>query len=262
MTRGLPKTRGAVLPKFELASANARRFLAGGSSSPDPYPPAQLVPHRGHLLFGLDLTSSRAGSIEAARIATSEMLHTMGSIGSLTVKVAFYRGEEFQVSAWLNDPFTVNEYMKTLQCVRGYSQIGNILRFALNEPEGLDGVIFIGDQCEEDHGELTSLAASLGRRKIPLYIFHEVSRQEGYTSLSVEAIPLFKLLARVTNGVYTELSASSGATLRELLATVGAFSAAAHEGLRQLASTTRTPEARQLQKTMLMLPAPGRKEAR
>jgi len=206
---------------------------------------------RGRLIFGLDLTGSREASLQNARIATAAMFETIRKIGSVAVKLIYYRGtNECRTSIWHADPGIVSQSMERLTCESGYSQIGRILRFALAEREQLDGVVFIGDHCEEEGDELTGLAAKLGERSIPLFIFHECA---DFDQRSLAAKPLFKGLAEVSGGVYCEFKPTSATVLRELLSTVGAFSVAWHEGVRQVGPAA-TPEARQLQ-NRLLLPA-------
>jgi hypothetical protein len=143
--------------------------------------------------------------------------------------------------------------MQGLRCEGGSTQIARLMRLALSEIEPLDGLVFIGDHCEEQAAELAKLAESLGKRKVPLFIFHECADHD---ARSLEAKPLFKRLASLTGGVYCEFKPSSGAVLRELLSSLAAFSAAGKRGLAQIQPAA-TPQARQLQDRLLLLPAPG-----
>lgn len=221
---------------------------------------------RGYLLFGLDLTGSREASLSSARLATATMFDTIKAIGSVAVKLIYYRGNrECRTSAWHNDPAVVSRTMQGLTCESGYSQIRRVLRGALDERAPLNAVVFIGDHCEEQADELTGLAAELGDRSIPLFIFHECADSD---QRALEAKPLFKRMAEISGGVYCEFKPSSADVLRELLSTVGAFSVAWQEGVKEVGPAV-TPEARQLQ-NRLLLPAsakelevrPGHRPAR
>jgi hypothetical protein len=139
--------------------------------------------------------------------------------------------------------------MLRLSCRTGHTRIGKMLRFALDEKERLSGLVFIGDHCEENGPELAGLAQNLGARKIPIFVFHECSDHD---TRSLEARPVFERMAALSGGVYAEFKPDSGATLRELLATVAVFSAAGHEGLKQVGQPL-TPEARQLRGSLLLL---------
>jgi len=203
----------------------------------------------GRLIFGLDLTGSREASLRQARIATAAMFDTIKAIGAVAVKLIFFRGSECRAGDWHDDPGVVSAAMLRLSCRTGYTRIGTMLRFALYEKERLSGLVFIGDHCEEDADELAGVAFKLGARKIPIFVFHECSDHD---ARSLEARPVFKCMAALSGGVYTEFKPDSGAILRELLATVAVFSAAGHEGLKQVGQPL-TPEARQLRDSLLLL---------
>ena len=204
----------------------------------------------GRLIFGLDLTGSREASLRQARIATAAMFDTIKAVGAVAVKLIYYRGtNECRAGEWHDDPGVVSAAMLRLSCRSGYTQIRKVLRRALNETEPLSGVVFIGDHCEEDGWDMDDLAVKLGQKGIPIFVFHECSDHDTH---SLEARSIFQHMAKVSGGVYTEFKPDSGAILRELLATVAAFSAAGHEGLKQVGQPL-TPEARQLRGSLLLL---------
>jgi hypothetical protein len=204
----------------------------------------------GRLIFGLDLTGSRQHSLNQARTATTAMFDAIKSIGAIAVKLVYYRGTDVcRASAWHDDPDVLSETMLRLSCETGVSQIARVLRFVLAEKERLSGVIFVGDHCEDDPGELRRLAQMLGRKSIPLFMFHECADHD---ERSLEAKPIFKSMAAASGGVYCEFKPDSGAILRELLSSVAAFSAAGVEGVKQ-AALPRTAEARQLHRQLLLL---------
>lgn len=203
----------------------------------------------GRLIFGLDLTGSREASLRQARIATAAMFDTIKSIGAVAVKLTFFRGAEFRAGHWHDDPGVVSAAMLRLSCKTGYTRIGKMLRFALDEKDRLSGLVFIGDHCEENGPELAGLAQKLGAKNIPIFVFHECSDHD---ARSLEARPVFERMAALSGGVYAEFKPDSGETLRELLATVAVFSAAGHEGLKQVGQPL-TPEARQLRGSLLLL---------
>jgi len=116
----------------------------------------------------------------------------------------------------------------------------------------VSGVVFVGDHCEEKPGELLALAATLGQRSMPLFVFHECADHDRG---SLHAKPVFKRMAEASGGVYVEFKPDSGAVLREILSSVAAFTAEGHEGVKQVGRAA-TPEGRQLQGRLLVGPAP------
>jgi hypothetical protein len=217
--------------------------------------PAPVLPARqaGRLLFAVDLTSSREPTLREARIATAAMFDTLKSIGAgrLAVKLVYFRGRECKAGGWEHDPAALKRAMDKLSCIAGYTQIGQVLRLALKEKEPLSGVVFIGDACEENSGELRELASRLGEKGVPLFMFHDYS---GRDTNKVEAAgPVFDAMAEASHGAYCQFGAVSAEALRELLSTVAAFSAGGVEAVKQ-APQVATPEARQLQTRLLLGP--------
>jgi hypothetical protein len=222
------------------------------------YTSAMTSRKAGRLMVALDLTGSREHSLHQARIATGAMFDAIKTLGAVAVKLVYYRGsDECRATSWHSDPDILGASMRRLSCEVGYTQIARVLRLALAEGESLSGLVFVGDHCEDDPGELRELAAKLGRRSVPLFVFHECADDNGR---SIEAKPVFKAMAEASGGVYVEFKPDSGAVLRELIESVGAHAAAGVEGVRRVA-LPKTPEARQLQgKMLLLLGAPAREK--
>ena len=207
----------------------------------------------GRLIVALDLTSSRVESLRQAQKATAAMFAAIKAVGAMAVKLTYYRGDhECRAGAWHDDAEAVTGAMLSLCCKAGNTQIARVLKLALAEKEKLSGVVFIGDHCEDNPEELLNLAATLGKRSIPLFIFHEIV---DYDSRALDARPVFERMAKLSGGVYSEFRPDSGAVMRELLATVAAFSVAGSEGVKRVAAPVTAP-ARQLQTSLLMLSAP------
>jgi hypothetical protein len=205
------------------------------------------------LPFVLDLTGSRASSLRRARIATAEMFRQLKAIGSIRVKLIYFRGEnECKAGSWESDPDVVSRAMEQLACETGETQIARSLRCILDGEAEISGVVFIGDHCEDKRSELKALAVEFGERRVPLHIFHECADLD---LRSLRAKPIFKHMAEASGGTYSEFRPDAGDVLRELLSSVAAFSAGGAEGIKQ-APAPQTPEARQLQKRLLLL-GPG-----
>jgi hypothetical protein len=205
----------------------------------------------GRLIFGLDLTASRSWSLKQARKATASMFATVATLGSVAVKLVFFRGDECKAGAWQDDADAVCRAMLNLSTATGTTKIGRILRLAADEQGPVSGVVYIGDHCEEDADELADLAGQLGEKHIPVFVFHECADDDDRWR---GAKPVFRAIAAESGGAYCPFGTESVEALREMLSTVAAFSAAGDRGLRQLGQAT-TPEARQLQKRLLLGPA-------
>jgi hypothetical protein len=208
----------------------------------------------GRLVFILDLTGSRKASLRQAHVATAEMFAAVKRIGSVAVRLIYYRGDhECKASEWQSDPEIISRAMQLLSVETGETQIARSLRLVLErEKEPVSGVVFIGDQCEDDPEELAHLAAALGEKHIPVFVFHEV---QDWNQGALEAKPIFKLMAEASNGVYLEFESGSSGQLGELLSSVAAFITAG-EGVKQVGQAV-TPQARELQSRLLLLgPAP------
>jgi hypothetical protein len=210
-------------------------------------PPARLI-------FGLDLTGSREAGLKQARIATAAMFDTIRSIGRVELKLVHYRGtDEFNESQWSGDAAVLRDIMLNLSCQYGSTQIGRLLERVLAEPERIAGVVFIGDHNEEDPYRLMVMAKMLGRKSIPLFIFHEYDRQDRYSFI---AQALFLRMAEASGGVYVPFNLKSASALREILAGVAAFSIAGIRGVERLALPV-SGEARQLHRNLRLMLGPG-----
>jgi hypothetical protein len=208
------------------------------------------------ILFGLDVTASREDTIEQARHATAAMFANIQSLGSLAVKLAYYRdSDECKASGWLDRVERVTDLMRKLKCIAGATQIERLLNVALNETDGkkIDAVVFIGDHCEENPDVLIDKAATLGAKGIPLIVFHEVSAHDPSAQ---QAAPVFRQMADASRGHYCEFNNNSGLVLRELLENLVAFKMRGKAGLDAIPAPT-TPQARKLAAVLLRLPPPG-----
>jgi len=207
-----------------------------------------------HLVFVLDLTASREWSLKAARRAMAEMFSSVRKAGRIAVKLVYFRGwEELRSTGWESDPDALSRALQRLSCESGATQIARALRCVLEEKEPVSGVVFVGDHCEDDPGELGQFAAELGRKGVPVFVFHECADDDRRW---MEAKPVFERLAGLSHGAYCPFGAGAAAALRELLATVAAFSAGGIEGVKQVPQVV-TAEARQLQTRLLLGPGGG-----
>lgn len=210
----------------------------------------------GRLVFVLDLTSSRGPSLHRARIATAAMFDAIKRISSVAVKLIYFRGDsECRAGSWERDPAVVSRAMQRLSCELGMTQIARALQCVLKRETEVSGVVFIGDHCEDDPEELARVAA-LGKKQTPIFVFHECPDDD---ERAREARPVFKRMAEISGGMYSEVEPESGKVLSELLSSVAAFSTAGIEGVKQVEPAT-TPQARQLQTRLLLGPGGDFKE--
>ena len=93
-----------------------------------------------------------------------------------------------------------------------------MLRLALAEKEPVQGVVFVGDACEENAEELSELAAALGEKGVPLFMFHDSGGRD--TEAAEAAGPVFDTMAEASYGAYCRFGTGSAAALRELLSTI------------------------------------------
>lgn len=211
----------------------------------------KLTPARrqaaGRLIVALDLTGSRAESLVRARKATAQMFDAVKILGSVAVKLVYYRGDECKAGRWNDDPIAISRAMQELSCKSGMTQIARVLRVALNEKDKVSGVVFIGDHSEEDGYALDDLAEKLGKKGIPLFIFHEIADGD---SGAHAARPIFERMAKMSGGVYSEFRPDSASVMKELLSTVAAFAVAGNECVKRIEASS--PEAKHL-KARLML---------
>lgn len=201
------------------------------------------------LFFVLDLTGSREWCLEEARIATAAMFMAIQKIGKVAVKLAYFRGSnECRESAWYDDPDILCRSMMGLGCMVGETKIEPILRSALRQCEGLSGVVYIGDDCEESHVTLEELAAELGKRGVPLFMFHERCPPEW---MQWRTKRLFRRMAARSGGFYVQFKSSSHRVMSELLSNVAAYTADGVKGVERIELPT-TAEAKALRNHLLL----------
>jgi len=209
------------------------------------------------LMFGLDLTESRKATLDDARISIAAMFKALSKINAgIAVKLAYFRGwdGECRASEWHTDPEVLTGAMERLSCKSGETQIAKILRLALRD-EKPSGVIYVGDTCEEKSAELVGLAAALGQKRTPIFVFHDLAGNDPDAVKRAE--PVFRRMAEVSGGAYSAFGEGSAAALRELLSTVAAFSSGGAAAVQRIEPVT-TPQAKQLQARLLLGPGGDR----
>lgn len=215
------------VPVTKSSNAEVEAFLRKVAAVP--HRPA--TGERGRLLFALDATASRQPTWDHASHIQGEMFTATADLGGLEIQLAFYRGfGEFKVSPWLTDSADLLGRMTATFCLAGETQIGKVLRHAVNEAKkeaALNALVFVGDALEEDVDALGAIAGELGLLGVPAFMFHEGSDPiAGFG---------FKQVARLTQGAYCRFDASSAQVLRDLLGAVAVFAAGGRRALEDLA---------------------------
>jgi hypothetical protein len=173
-----------------------------------------MASSRPRLIFALDATASRQPTWDKACELQASMFAAAG--GHIEVQLVFYRGDECRASKWL-DSRSLAAAMRKITCIRGYTQIGRVLRHTLKEaerdPGRIKGLVFVGDEVEEGLRELYELAMMLGGKQIPAFMF-----QEGDGDVRI----VFSEIAKLSGGVFCQFGTGSAKQLEALLRAIGA----------------------------------------
>ena len=214
------------IPVRKSSNAEVEAFLRKVAA----VPVRRAAGKRGRLLFALDATASRQPTWDHASRIQGEMFSATDDLGGLEIQLAFYRGfGEFKVSPWLTDSADLLGRMTATVCLAGETQIGKVLRHAINETKTrkVNALVFVGDSIEEDVDKLGAVAGELGLLGVPAFLFHE-----GDDPIAGFA---FRQIARLTNGACCRFDASSAQILRDLLGAVAVFAAGGRPALDDLA---------------------------
>lgn len=180
----------------------------------------------GRLLFAMDATASREPVWDRAMQLQGEMFLEASHIGSLAVKLAYYRGfMECYALPWSRNGEELLGKMTGIRCAAGTTQIERILKLAINEHRTgkLNAMVFVGDCMEEDPDRLVGLAGKLGILGVPVFVF-----QDGHNAVAEKT---FREIARLSKGAWCRFDAGSAAQLRDLLCGVAVFAAGGAKAL-------------------------------
>ncbi|MCY3841356.1 MAG: VWA domain-containing protein [Gammaproteobacteria bacterium] len=206
------------------------RFLADVAAS---NPPARTGAEPNRILFALDATASREPTWDMAMNLHAELFRAAADNsadpGDLAVQLVYYRGfEEFNASPWSTSPPDLLRRMTGVVCRGGLTQIQRVLAHALAEARAVrvKAAVFVGDACEEGHGQVTAAAGRLALFKVPFFVF-----QEGHDP---RAARIFRDVARITGGAYAPFAPGSADQLRTLFGAVARYAARGRSGLREI----------------------------
>jgi len=181
---------------------------------------------RGRVIFAMDATASRQPTWDRACTYQGELFRAAEDLGGLDVQLVFYRGlRECRTSPWTSDAATLRNKMTSVRCLGGMTQIGRVLRHALNEnaDQPVQALIFVGDCVEESIDGLCAKAGEMGLHGVPVFIFHDGGEPTAAQS--------FRKIAKLSGGAYCHLDGASGDQLRQLLSAIAVFAAGGRAAL-------------------------------
>jgi hypothetical protein len=201
------------LPASDQGFSRVDKFLASVTAKPA---------CRGNLIFALDATASREPTWDMAVHLQAQMFAEVATIGSLDIKLVYFRGAhradaECKASGWTSNPTQLASFMTGIKCRAGLTQIRRVLDHTLRESgqRKIGALVYIGDQCEERRDLLIPKARRLAEHSVPVFLF-----QEGHVP---EAESVFREIAKITHGAYSPFDSGSAKQLSELLRAVAAF---------------------------------------
>ena len=187
--------------------------------------------NQGRLIFALDATASREATWDQASDLQSELFVAAQDLGGLSIQLCYYRGfREFKATPFVSQTGQLLQLMNGVRCLGGITQIGRVLRHALQETRAqpVKAVVFIGDCCEESVDELCHAAGELGMLRTPVFMF-----QEGGDP---HAQAVFRQVSALSGGAFAPFDRSSPQLLRELLAAVAVYASGGAKALKDSSS--------------------------
>lgn len=172
------------------------------------------------LVFALDATASREPTWDLACHIQAEMFDAANHLGSLRVKLCFYRGfHEFHSEPWSMETAELHRTMRDVRCRAGRTQIERTLSHlvALRRDQEASAAVFVGDTVEEHPQRLFELAGELRLLGMPLFVF-----QEGGDKI---AAGVLQRVARVSGGAFANFDIHSAHHLRDLLRAAAIYAA-------------------------------------
>lgn len=188
--------------------------------------PVRTAGGRGRLIFAMDATASREPTWDRAAQIQAAMFSETADLGGLEIQLCYYRGIlELESSPWCTDADALSRRMTRVFCAAGLTQIGRVLRHALDETGRgkVNALVFVGDCVEESEDKLYGLAGQIGLSGLPAFVF-----QEGFDPAAERC---FRRIARLSGGAYCHFDASSPQTLRDLLSAVAVYAAGGRTAL-------------------------------
>jgi len=181
--------------------------------------------HRGRLIFVVDATASRQPTWDASARLQAQMFDEASRLGTLDVQLIYFRGErdyggECTASPWTSDGRELARRMTQVTCITGHTQYGKAFEHVRKEhaKEPVGAVVVIGDMCEEAAPTLYDAVGGLG---VPCFMFQEGGDRSEHEYRNANEI--FREIARLTKGAYSQFRPGAERELAELLREVAAF---------------------------------------
>jgi len=188
--------------------------------------------HRGRLCFVIDATGSRERTWDASARLQAQMFDEAGKIGTLDVQLIYFRGlesfgGECKASRWTSDGRELANQMTRVTCQTGHTQYQKALEHVRKEhaSQSVSACVIVGDMCEETPHALYDVASGLG---VKCFVFQEGDDQH--------AAKIFKRIAELTKGAYSQFRPGAERELADLLRAVAAFSTGGLTALSDLRS--------------------------
>jgi hypothetical protein len=162
--------------------------------------------HSTRIIFALDATMSRGSGWDHSAHLQGRMFGAIPR--GVKIKLIHYHGEGIcKASKWHKDGGDLRRDMMEKKCASGHSQLETVLRYVVreNEKEKVFALIFCGDMCEENPGDIEAAAEAM--KAVPAFMF-----QEGNDPF---AGMIFANVARITRGAHCVLDEGSVARLGE-----------------------------------------------
>ena len=130
------------------------------------------------------------------------------------------------------DRLSVGALGPGVSVLEGQTQILRVLKHTVAEAQRgkVNALVFIGDAMEESADALIGAAGELALRGVPAFIFHEGGEDP--------AGSVFRKIAALTKGAYSQFHAGSAKELRDLLTAVAVFAAGGRKALTDYGKRT------------------------
>jgi hypothetical protein len=179
-----------------------------------------------YIVLGFDATHSRSKMWDAAIEMQDELVDTLVSSGEAKpmLRVVYYNGRKtFETTNWTEDVLLIQNWMQSIQCEAGLTQIYRVFRDVLEQISNkknfnISSVTFVGDHVDgviDDSGKLLSQAKEIGKTT-PINILHEVGNEKRLTQEELHAREIFTKIANLSGGHYTVFSHNNYKVMKDL----------------------------------------------
>ena len=220
-------SNGMELIKLAQAASLQSRSLLKEVEAAVCAPLTRTTNNEGRIIFGVDATASRAACWRQTRYMQSDMFFSAEKAGeNLSIQLCYYYGATFKFTEWQNDAAVLAAKMSDVHCASGNTQIEKLFTHALeeNKKKKINALIFVGDSCEENKGNLIHLARQLGNDGVRLFIFHDEFRDPSDdSSRNSETAQIFSAITDASEGIGAKFNTGAPDVLRDYLKTIAVY---------------------------------------